>query len=351
MPLYQLTRYISLLLIKEMFHVKQCGLYDIVSAGDIMDKSSLKNGIYAVIHTDKGDITLELEYKRCPMTVCNFIGLAEGSLNMSDIGTPFYDGLNFHRVIKDFMIQGGCPKGDGTGGPGYRFPDEFCDELKHDGPGVLSMANAGPGTNGSQFFITHVATPWLDGKHTVFGHVIEGQDVVNNIEQGDRINSVEIIRVGKDAESFDTSGDAFATLVDNVEKREKEALKDARKRIEKELENRYPNAEITPTGLRYIITKTGSGKDSPKMGQPVKVHYQGQLLNGKIFDSSLIRKEPAVFNIGQVIEGWNEALMTMKKGEKRTLIIPPELGYGEYGYPGVIPPNSYLIFDVELLDF
>ncbi len=316
-----------------------------------MDKAQLKDGIYAVIHTDKGDIVLELEYKRCPMTVCNFVGLAEGTLNMSDLGTPFYDGLNFHRVIKDFMIQGGCPKGDGTGGPGYRFPDEFNPELKHDGPGVLSMANAGPGTNGSQFFITHVPTPWLDGKHTVFGHVIEGQDVVNSIEQGDRINSVEILRIGADAESFDASGDAFATLVDTVEKREQEAKKEAKKRIEQEIENRYPNAEITPTGLRYIITKKGTGTESPKMGHPVKVHYQGQLLNGKIFDSSLVRKEPAVFNIGQVIEGWNEALMTMKKGEKRTLIIPPELGYGEYGYPGVIPPDSYLIFDVELLDF
>ena len=127
--------------------------------------------------------------------------------------------------------------------------------------------------------------------------------------------------------------------------------KEAKKRIEQEIENRYPNAEITPTGLRYIVTKKGTGTESPKMGHPVKVHYQGQLLNGKIFDSSLVRKEPAVFNIGQVIEGWNEALMTMKKGEKRTLIIPPELGYGEYGYPGVIPPDSYLIFDVELLDF
>ena len=316
-----------------------------------MDKTKLKDGIYAVIHTDKGDITLELEYKKCPMTVCNFIGLADGTLNMADKGEPFYDGLNFHRVIKDFMIQGGCPKGDGTGGPGYRFPDEFDPELKHDGPGVLSMANAGPGTNGSQFFITHVATPWLDGKHTVFGHVVEGQDVVNGIEQHDRINSVEIIRVGAGAEAFDTSGEAFATYVENVEKREQEELRKTRERIEREIENRYPNAEITSTGLRYIIEKKGSGDASPKMGQPVKVHYQGQLLNGKVFDSSLIRKEPAVFNIGQVIEGWNEALVTMKKGEKRTLIIPPELGYGEYGYPGVIPPNSFLIFDVELLDF
>ncbi len=316
-----------------------------------MDKSKLKDGIYAVIHTDKGDIVLELEYKKCPMTVCNFIGLADGTLNMADKGEPFYDGLNFHRVIKDFMIQGGCPKGDGTGGPGYRFPDEFDPELKHDGPGVLSMANAGPGTNGSQFFITHVATPWLDGKHTVFGHVIEGQDVVNSIEQYDKIDSVEIIRIGTDAESFDTSGEAFATYVENVEKKEKEALKEARAKVEHEIENRYPNAEITHTGLRYIIEKKGTGTESPKMGQPVKVHYQGQLLNGKVFDSSLIRKEPAVFNVGQVIEGWNEALVTMKRGEKRTLIIPPELGYGEYGYPGVIPPNSFLIFDVELLDF
>ena len=188
-----------------------------------MEKSELKDGIYAVIHTDKGDITLELEYKRCPMTVCNFVGLAEGSLNIEDKGTPFYDGLSFHRVIKDFMIQGGCPKGDGTGGPGYRFPDEFYPELKHDRPGILSMANAGPGTNGSQFFITHVPTPWLDGKHTVFGHVIEGQDVVNAIEQGDRIDSVEIIRIGKEAEEFDVSGAAFASYVEDVEKKILEA--------------------------------------------------------------------------------------------------------------------------------
>ena len=316
-----------------------------------MNKTDLKDGIYAVIDTEKGEIFLSLDYKRCPMTVCNFVGLAEGSLNMEEPGVPFYDGLNFHRVISNFMIQGGCPNGDGTGGPGYRFPDEFNPELKHDGPGVLSMANAGPGTNGSQFFITHTATPWLDGKHTVFGHVIEGQDVVNAVEQGDKINSVKILRVGKGAEAFDVSPATFADLCDKLESRHREELRNARKKVEEEIEKRFPNAEKTSTGLRYIITKSGSGNTSPKYGQKVTVHYQGELLNGKVFDSSLIRKQPAVFKIGEVIEGWNEALMTMKKGEKRLLIIPPDLGYGEYGYPGVIPPDSYLIFNVELLDF
>lgn len=311
----------------------------------------LKDGIYAKINTDKGDILLELEYKRCPMTVCNFVGLAEGTLNRKEKGKPFYDGLKFHRVINDFMIQGGCPRGDGTGGPGYKFPDEFHPELKHTGPGILSMANAGPGTNGSQFFITHVETPWLDGKHTVFGHVVEGQDVVNKIAQNDKINSVKIIRVGEDAEKFDTSEENFEKLVSESQKRAAELKAAAHKKVEEEIERRYPDAIKTNTGLRYIVLKEGSGTDTPKYGRPVTVHYQGQLLNGKIFDSSLIRKEPAVFAVGQVIEGWNEALMTMKKGEKRTLIIPPDLGYGDYGYPGVIPPDSYLIFDVELLDF
>ncbi len=316
-----------------------------------MDTNNLKDGIYALFDTSKGEILLSLEYKKCPMTVCNFIGLAEGELNMEDKGEPFYDGLSFHRVIKDFMIQGGCPKGDGTGGPGYRFPDEFDPSLKHSGPGVLSMANAGPNTNGSQFFITHVATPWLDGKHTVFGHVVEGQKIVDKIEQGDRINSVKIIRVGSDAEAFDTSGQAFSDYVENVEKKQAAAIEEAKKKILVEIRNRYPEAKTTPSGLMYVVQKEGDGKKSPKYGQDVTVHYQGYLLNGKVFDSSIARDEPATFKIGQVIEGWNEALQTMSKGEKRTLIIPPELGYGEYGYPGVIPPNSYLIFEVELLSF
>lgn len=316
-----------------------------------MEKSDLKDGLYAEIKTSKGDILLELEYKKVPMTVMNFVGLAEGVLNLQDEGEPFYDGLNFHRVIPDFMIQGGCPKGDGTGGPGYRFPDEFDPSLKHTGPGILSMANAGPGTNGSQFFITHVATPWLDGKHSVFGHVVEGQNVVNKIKTGDRIESVTIIRVGEDAEKFVCTKQAFSDLVEKVEEEANKKETEEQKKIDREIDNRYPGAIKTPSGLKYVVLKEGSGDKSPKYGQNVTVHYQGTFLNGKIFDSSILRGEPATFKIGQVIEGWNEALQTMKKGEKRTLIIPYQLGYGIHGYPGVIPPKSTLIFDVELLDF
>lgn len=315
-----------------------------------MDINKLNDGIYAVMDTSKGEIVLFLEYEKTPMTVCNFIGLATGELNEKK-GVPFYDGLKFHRVINDFMIQGGCPKGNGTGGPGYRFPDEFDPSLKHTGPGILSMANAGPGTNGSQFFITHVPCPWLDGKHSVFGHVVEGMDVVNSIVQGDKINKVTIVRKGEKAEAFDTSGEAFATLVDTVVERAAKAEAEAKAKVLKEISSRYPDAIKTGSGLMYVVDREGTGDKCPEYGKAVKVHYQGELLNGKIFDSSILRKEPAKFKIGQVIEGWNEALVTMKKGEKRTLIIPPELGYGEYGYPGVIPPNAYLIFQVELLDF
>ncbi len=311
----------------------------------------MKDGLYAKIKTNRGDIVLSLHYKNVPMTVTNFVGLAEGVLNLKEPGKPYYDGLKFHRVINDFMVQTGCPQGTGTGGPGYTFPDEFSDDLKHTGPGVLSMANAGPGTNGSQFFITHVPTPWLDGKHSVFGEVVDGMDVVNAIEQGDQMKQVEIIRVGVEAEAFSVTKESFSEAVVNAQSVEQKRIEALQKTLNKELNNRWPDAIETPSGLRYVVTKEGDGKKSPKVGTNVTVHYTGTLLDGRMFDSSVRRGDPAQFAIGQVIEGWNEALQTMTKGEKRTLIIPPELGYGKQGYPGVIPPNSYLVFDVELIDF
>jgi cyclophilin family peptidyl-prolyl cis-trans isomerase len=315
-----------------------------------MDYKS-KDGLYAIVSTRKGQIVLELEFEKVPMTVSNFVGLAEGTLNLKKPGVPYYDGLKFHRVIENFMIQGGCPLGNGTGGPGYNFPDEFDSSLKHDRPGILSMANAGPGTNGSQFFITHVPTPWLDGKHAIFGHVIEGQDVVNSIRQGDKIDKVEILRVGEKAKAFQVTKESFSELVRKASEVQLKRIEEEEKKISEDIDKRWPGAVKTPSGLRYVIIKEGQGKASPKMGQTVTAHYNGTLMNGKMFDSSIVRNEPIRFKVGQMIEGWNEALLTMHKGEKRQLIIPPELGYGVQGYPGVIPPNSYLIFDIELLDF
>jgi len=172
------------------------------------------DGLYALMDTSKGEILLNLEFERVPMTVVNFVGLAEGTVNSNrGAGVRFYDGLKFHRVIENFMIQGGDPRGNGSGGPGYSFPDEFVDQLQHNGPGILSMANAGPNTNGSQFFITHVATPHLNGVHTVFGRVVKGLEVVNAIRKGDRIRRVSIIRAGDKAVSFVADQATFDRLV------------------------------------------------------------------------------------------------------------------------------------------
>lgn len=180
-----------------------------------LEKKQLKEGLFAVIDTTRGEIFLELYWKKTPVTVANFVGLAEGKIENSakPLGVPYYDGLKFHRVIADFMIQGGCPYGNGTGGPGYSFKDEWLPELKHDGSGVLSMANSGPATNGSQFFITHVATPWLDGKHTVFGRVVEGQRVVDAVQQGDSIKKIRIIRLGAAAQGFMPNTASFKAML------------------------------------------------------------------------------------------------------------------------------------------
>ncbi|MBN2439780.1 MAG: peptidylprolyl isomerase [Spirochaetales bacterium] len=315
-------------------------------------QSNLPDGLYAKITTNKGVIIISLEFEKAPLTVSNFVGLAEGTIESQNRNVKnFYDGLTFHRVIKDFMIQGGDPLGTGQGGPGYSFPDEFDPTLKHSGPGVLSMANSGPDTNGSQFFITHKATPWLDGKHSVFGYVVEGQDVVNNIEQGDTITTIRIIRVGKAANQFKVTDKAFKQKISDLKIEKDKKNKEAYEAMLKEIEEKYPDAKTTASGLKYIVLKEGAGA-SPLMGYQVTVHYKGSLLDGTVFDSSYDRGSPAEFKIGQLIQGWNEALLQMKKGEKRLLIIPPNLGYGARGAGGgVIPPNAYLIFEMELINF
>jgi len=308
----------------------------------------MQNGIYAKFNTSKGEILVKLTHDKTPGTVGNFVALAEGTLEngVKKQGKPYYDGLTFHRVIPDFMIQGGCPLGTGTGDPGYKFDDEFHPELTHSGPGVLSMANAGPGTNGSQFFITHVATPWLDNKHTVFGHVEKGQEVVDSIAQGDKIESLTIVRIGAEAEKWNAV-EAFRSFEGEREKR----IAKEKEKAEAELQRVAAGFDKTPSGLRYKIIQKGSGKQASK-GKSVSVHYEGSLVNGQVFDSSYRRKEPISFQlgVGQVIPGWDEGIALLKVGDKARFVIPPQLGYGSAGAGGVIPPNATLVFDVELMD-
>jgi FKBP-type peptidyl-prolyl cis-trans isomerase len=278
------------------------------------------------------------------------LGLAEGSIknDEKDADLPYYDGLVFHRVIKDFMIQGGCPQGTGQGDPGYKFADEFHPDLSHSGPGILSMANSGPSTNGSQFFITHKETPWLDGKHSVFGHTIDSlsQDVVNNIEQNDTLISIVIIRNGREAKRFDAPNVFINAQADaerlSIEKAAQEKLN---------LIEMTKGSIETASGLMYFMEKEGDGP-KPLASQTVKVHYTGSLLDGTVFDSSRERGDPIEFplGVGRVIPGWDEGVALLSVGGKAKFIIPSQLAYGERGAGGVIPPNATLIFDVELME-
>ena len=309
-----------------------------------------KDGIFAVMDTTKGQIVLELYYKKTPLTVTNFVGLAEGTLDAAK-GKPFYDGLKFHRVIKDFMIQGGDPRGNGTGGPGYKFPDEFVDDLTFTGPGVLAMANSGANTNGSQFFITHVETSWLNGKHTIFGHVVDNasQDVVNKIEQGDEIKSVKIYRQGKDAEKFTATQSDFDNLVIEAGKKASEAQSKKLAGKIAEVEKAFPNYEKDSNGIYYKTTKQGSGEKCGK-NKNVSTEYKGYFVDGSVFDQSKGRG-PLDFTtgIGQMIPGFDVMVQDMKVGEKRTVVLPPDMAYGENGIPGAIPGNTFLAFDIELV--
>ena len=328
---------------------------DKLSKEDKAFLSKQADGMYAKFETNKGNIICFLESKKTPMTVANFVGLAEGTIKNTAKaeGAHFYDGLKFHRVIANFMIQGGDPVGNGSGGPGYAFPDETDSTLKHTGPGMLSMANSDPqgskhpysnkgNTNGSQFFITHVATPWLDGLHTIFGHVLEGQDVVNKIAQNDTIIKVIILRKGKDAEAF-----VAATVFEKEKTVVAERIAAKEKAAKEAVEKMFAGAITTASGLKYVVVQEGTGA-SPTAASNVTVHYTGKFLDGKVFDSSVQRGQPATFGLSQVIKGWTEGLQLMKEGGKTTFLIPPGLAYGERG-GGPIPANSTLIFEVELI--
>ena len=307
------------------------------------------DGIFARIATNRGEIIVSLEYRKTPLTVCNFIALAEGTMTAA-AGKPFYDGLSFHRVIPDFMVQGGDPLGNGTGGPGYTFPDEIDPELKHDSPGILSMANAGPGTNGSQFFITHKETPWLDGKHTVFGRVVEGKNTVNAIKQGDKIQNVKIIRNGAEAQAFKADQQTFDTLLKNAASAAKAKSAVRRDSDIALIAAKYPSALSTASGIKYIVQKQGTGA-KPSTGKTVSVNYKGMFLSGEVFDASDFHGGPIEFQVGagRIIPGWDETVLDMRLGEKRLVVIPPELAYGEQGAGGVIPGNVFLIFEMELM--
>lgn len=321
----------------------------------------LKDGLYANLQTTQGNLIVKFEDKKSPVTVANFVGLAEGKIDnkAKAKGVPFYDGTIFHRVIKDFMIQGGDPQGTGMGDPGYKFEDEKND-LKHTGKGILSMANSGPNTNGSQFFITEIATPWLDGKHTIFGEVVKGDDVIDaiaNVEKGAQdkpktdivLQKVSIFSKGDEYKGYDaakTFTEGKSKIAANNKAMAEKAEADAKKAIE----DMKAGMQVTESGLYYKITKKTEGK-SPKAGDNVSVHYAGKLTNGTEFDSSFKRNEPLEFPVGtgRVIKGWDEGILLLKEGETATLLIPPAMGYGERGAGGVIPPNAWLIFDVELV--
>ncbi|MEH6680865.1 MAG: peptidylprolyl isomerase [Sediminicola sp.] len=348
--------------------------------------ADLGDGIFANIQTNKGDIILKLESGATPLTVANFVSLAEGNnpfVSDSLKGQKYYDGTIFHRVIKDFMIQGGDPTGTGRGNPGYKFKDEFNDSLTHNKAGILSMANSGPATNGSQFFITHKETPLLDGRHTVFGQVVEGLDVVDSIANvktssdpmlKDRpvedvvINKMEIIRNGKEARQFDAVkiiGDYFAETEAQVK-----AMEKMKADFVAELQKQKSEADSLASGLRVLTLSKGNGQ-KPKIGQQVNVFYAGYLQeDGSLFDSNMeavaekfgtfdkARKQgggyspvPMAYSPdARLISGFKEGLLTMEVGEKVRLFIPSHLGYGPSGAGGVIPPNADLVFDLEITD-
>ena len=338
-----------------------------------MSQKNNNDTIYASIETSKGIIKTQLFFNLTPVTVANFISLAEGeNKEVSDQykGKKYYNGITFHRVIPEFMIQGGDPTGTGSGSPGYNFKDEFVDELKHDSAGILSMANAGPGTNGSQFFITHKETPWLDGAHTVFGNVVEGQDIVDKIEQGDSIINIEIIRQGNSAKKFNAPK-IFTNHFKEEEKRKKEkekALEKLKKDVSKIHSDLKEKSTETETGLKFFINEKGDG-DMVDENKVILTHNAVYFEDGNLLDTSILEVaekfnmfdnrraqaggySPIEAKVGakdMMIQGFKEGLKLLKTGDKATLFLPYYLAYGETESRG-IPAKSNLIFEVEIVD-
>jgi len=312
----------------------------------LQSHAKLEDGLYANLHTNQGDIIIKLAFEKTPLTVINFVGLAEGTKHSNiQIGKPFYNGLKFHRVIDNFMIQGGDPKGNGTGGPGYKFIDEITD-LTHDTGGILSMANSGPNTNGSQFFITHEATPWLDGKHTVFGHVVKGMSVVNTIKKDDFIRKVFIERIGDKAKNFKTDEAAFEAYNQKNLVKEKAKQTKKKQKLINFVKVNYPDAKVATEGHYVQINQTGNG-DTPELGDLVKVN-----LSIDLDDGTNMRKadEPMPFAAGSgtIIKVIDQSALTMNIGEKRTIIASYAQIYGDSDR-GSLPQESLLIFNLELL--
>ena len=302
-------------------------------------------GIFAQIHTNKGEITVNLAYQQAPLTVINFISLAEGTkASNKELGVPFYDGVSFHRVIAEFMIQGGDPEGTGMGGPGYLFADEFS-ELKHDKPGVLSMANSGPTTNGSQFFITHIPTPWLDGKHSVFGSVTSGMDVVNAIEQGDTIESITISRIGSSADGFATGEKAFiveqtrqALVLAEIQQAEQKAFEEL-------AINTFPGAQVSDAGHLVLNTQPGSGEEA-QVGDNISLLVAIELIDGTVLQAA---SKPTRFRLGygEILTIIDMGATDMRVGEHRTVIATYSQSFGSRDMG--IPMDSILVFKLERL--
>lgn len=306
---------------------------------------ALDNGKYAIIDTSKGEITVKLEYQKTPLTVINFAGLALGQKdNLVKQGKPFYDGLKFHRVIKNFMIQGGDPKGNGTGGPGYKFIDEITD-LKHDRPGTLSMANAGVNTNGSQFFITHTKTPWLNGKHTVFGYVVSGMEVVNAIQKDDSIKSIKIKDVGKDAKNFTTTEADFQRVLKYLTVNKYKKFDEKLLQFVKENNKNYKKVD------KYFVTSKKSNKSNknknnltPKAGDLVKFDLGIYLASGTTIQKK--KEIQLAAGRGRLNPILDTELMKLSVGDEVEIFVPYYAIYGDRKTR--IASDDIIIFNLEL---